>query len=664
MAKRDLTTLIKWHEDWAFQMQEAFRLSKRDDQYRHGNQWTREDLDTLRDRNQPPVVINRIASKVNFILGTEVKTRTDPVAKPRTRAHEDASQAATDALRFVADKNNLNRIRGKVASNLFVQGYGGSIQEVEVTGEGKKKRIEIKVRHAPWDRLWFDPHSSESDFSDALYKGLVTWMYPEDVLERYGNKEAGTGVGRAATQKIIDETFASPASHATADATGLQEDKPTRWADTQRKRIKVCEVYYRSAEGCREAHFTRAGFFIKPRLTKYKDENGRPECPLVMRSAYIDDENQRYGIVRNMISPQDEINKRRSKALHLLSVRTVIADHGAVDDQYKAQSELSKPDGWVTKNPGRELQISSSGDFTQGHMALLSEAKNEIDQVGPHAALVGSDTTALSGRAILARQQGGSMELEPLFDELRGYLLDVHRQLWNRVRQFWKQEMWIRVRDDPSRKGFRFVALNKRTTRAKRVAELVEDDVELIDAMRIVGIPDETVDEMEQALEQAQQAGAPEEVIIQTLASSEIMQETITANDVGALDVDIILEEGPDTINIEMEQFEQLAQMRNAGMEIPVKVMFEASQLRNKRELIAMIEAGEEEAAQQQQAATQATVAQLEQQGQLEQAETASKIERDGAASEKDRALAQKHQVEAVAKAGEIQPAIVSQQLS
>ena len=55
-------------------------------------------------------------------------------------------------------------------------------------------------------------------------------------------------------------------------------------------------------------------------------------CPLFMQSAYVDRNNNRYGEVRPMISPQDEINKRRSKALHLLTMRQTKAERGAVDD--------------------------------------------------------------------------------------------------------------------------------------------------------------------------------------------------------------------------------------------------------------------------------------------------------------------------------------------
>ena len=58
-----------------------------------------------------------------------------------------------------------------------------------------------------------------------------------------------------------------------------------------------------------------------------------------MQSGYVDRDNNRYGAIKDMIGPQDEINKRRSKALHLLTMRQVVAEQGAVEDVDAARAE-------------------------------------------------------------------------------------------------------------------------------------------------------------------------------------------------------------------------------------------------------------------------------------------------------------------------------------
>ena len=57
-------------------------------------------------------------------------------------------------------------------------------------------------------------------------------------------------------------------------------------------------------------------------------------------------------------------------------------------------------------------------------------------------------SNAASGRAIIASQQGGQIQLGHLSDRLRNLDIRVFRAIWARIRQFWTAEKWIRVTDD------------------------------------------------------------------------------------------------------------------------------------------------------------------------------------------------------------------------
>ena len=65
------------------------------------------------------------------------------------------------------------------------------------------------------------------------------------------------------------------------------------------------------------ATLTRVGFLAEPMKSPWLDHKARSTSGLIMASAHTDRENNRYGMVRDLISEQDEINKRRSKAPHL-----------------------------------------------------------------------------------------------------------------------------------------------------------------------------------------------------------------------------------------------------------------------------------------------------------------------------------------------------------
>lgn len=651
MAAVELETLVRWYNAWEDASSENRSMSQRDRDYFDGKQWTEDELSTLANRNQPPITMNRIALKINALRGHEIKTRRDPVAYPRTSAHEDAAEAITDALRFVADKEHLHPIRARVAKNMAIEGFGGCVVEVEKDGD----QVEVRIRHVQSGNMWADPHSHEPDYSDANYKGIVIWMDRDDALATYPKAKdviesavEGGGVGMGAFE---------------------HEDKPTLWSDTQRKRIKVCEIYYKKAGDWYVSHYTRAGFLVEPQIVAFKDEKGNTVCPLIMRSANIDSENNRYGIVRNMISPQDSINKRESKALHIANNNRVIYTKGAVEDIHYAMSQFARPDGAVevvdpNVNPNARFEPVPNTDFMQHQFALLESAKREIDQQAPSAPDPAA-IAAASGRGELIRQEDSTKSLEWFFDELRNWQLDVYRHIFWRIRQFWRGERWLRVRDDEARKGFRFVGLNRRTTRGQRLQDLLQKEVPFQGALGMSGFDEQEVQGIMQVVGQAQQQGLQEEQVLPQLLQMPAMAQPFTENDVESLDVDIVIEEAQDSAVIQHEQFTKLVSMQKAGADIPMDVILEASQLRNKRQLIEASQERQKQQgeAQQQQEQLQQQLIQQQQQmeqfaQQLEQVKVEAQAQRDLASAENQKALAMKHAAEAGEKTGDASVAL------
>lgn len=566
---------IAWFRDAESTTARAREASERDRDYYDNKQLTEKQKKALAKRGQPPVIINRIKRKIDFLRGVEMQQRSDPRAYPRTPKEEQSAEAATDALRFVVDSTSYPQTRSAVWENLLIEGFGGCIVRVKerapkrqalmsgtAMGGRPAPEYEIEIEHVPWDRLFYDPHSRRPDFSDARYLGVVLWMDRDEAVEMFpeAEKHFATMMNEAATDSVT------------------YDDRPkwTEWADSKRNRVRIVMMHYKEKGSWYWCAFTM-GAELESGDSPYLDEDGDTEPELIMASAYTDRENNRYGVVREMIDPQDEINKRRSKLLHQLTMRQFVYEKGAVADVQHAKAELAKPDGGVEVNPNKFFELLENGAQIQGQFELLQEAKNEIDLLGPNASMAGKDPKDQSGRAIIAQQQGGYIEIGPLMDRLRDFNVRVYRAIWNRVRQFWTDERWIRVTDDE--RNVRFVALN----RVRPAIEVARDRLEQ-EGM--------APDEMQQALAMLQQQ--PE------------AQMPMKENDVASMDVDIIVEDAPDTVTIQQEQFETLATMVKAGVPIPPDVLIEASQLRNKQEILERMRGGgddpqAQQAAQQQQ---------------------------------------------------------------
>lgn len=538
----DLSVLIDQFEQAEQDTRAERELSERDRDYYDGKQLSDDELQALNLRKQPAVISNRIAPKVDALLGHERRMRTDPRAYPRTPKHEEEAQSATDAIRYVCDENKYSLVRSEAAGSLFIEGVGAVSVAIRVSN-GQR---DVSITDIPWDRFYRDPCSRRRDFSDASFKGIAIWMDEADALRDFKGK--ADVVSACYSEGIESETYG---------------DRPkVQWSDTKRKRIRVLQHWFKHEGKWHTAIFCKGGYLRDPQVSPYVDEDGEPQCAIVATSAYIDRENRRYGVVRRMISPQDEINKRKSKSLHLLNSKQVIYEKGAVPDLERMRREVARPDGAIEVKPNMRFEIVDGLALAQGQMALLQEAKAEIDASGVNPAIEG-DASAPSGRAQEMMLTSGLAEMSGLFEALRMMSWEVYRQVWYRIRQYWTEERWIRVTDDE--RNLRWVSINK---------------------------PVQQWEQMAQKAEQSGQPLAPEQ--LQQLQADPMMQQVVaTQNQLAELDIDLILEDGPDSVTIQSEQYEQLVELKKADPSaIPTKAIIEASSLRNKDQILEQMEQG------------------------------------------------------------------------
>lgn len=565
--------------DFLNQTFDARIMSEKCRDYYDNKQWTDEEVSTLRARGQAAITYNRVKTKVQGLKGLYISRRTDPKAYARTPKHEKSSQAITDALRYVKDVNKLDHIKVDVADNFFVEGYGGVI----VTDRDG----EPKITQIPWDRIYFDPHSRRKDFKDARYMGIVMWMGEEEFNERFPNSKFEDCLLNSSDG---DETF---------------EDRP-RWVGGGQgnKRVRVAQEFFKEKGTWKMCYFCGDHEIIKKQDSPFLDEDGEPTNPIELVGSYIDRDNQRFGEVLYFLDVQDEINHRRSKALALLSHRQTAARRGAITDIRKMKRELSDPLGHVEYNGERgDFEVLQTNDMAQGQFELMQQSMQEMDATSFNAELAGQRQGDLSGNAVEKLQSAGLISTEELFFCLKDWEERVYTQIWWRILTNWDEEKWVKVTDDY--KNLRYVGFNVEVTFGERLKEVVEDK-SLPESQRMQAA------QVLQLLTQAQDPRLGEMVEVQ--------------NPIPELEMDIIIDHAPDTINIQNEQFRMIAEIAQARPEIPVYEVLELSQLRNKDEIIQRLMQRERAMMQAQQQAMQS-------QEQRENAKVQSQVQRDSAAA-------------------------------
>jgi hypothetical protein len=469
--------------------------------YRHGSQYTSEQTATYNKRKQPIVTYNRIAPKVNGVVGLIEKLRQAPKAYPRTPKEEAGADLATAVVRYVVDEQQFKTLSPFCGQDAAIDGLSG----IEITLEkGDQGDPEIGLAKVEGDDFFYDPRSYDLDFTDCRYMGVAKWLDLEMVIEMFPDKE----------QEIRDSVESG------TDLT-TNSDRDNKWyvSDGDAKRVRVIDHWYMmKGEWCYCIY--TGSVKLAEGKSYFTDQKGKSFCKFVMFSANVDQDGDRYGFVRQFKSVQDEINQRRSKSLHILNSRRILAEDGAFDDIEKTRLEAIRPDGVVIHNKGFEASFDDGIKMqeTEAQLKFLQEAKEELDSYGPTLSLVGDIGANLSGRAISLQQQAGIAQLGPFMVSYKAWKLRVYRAIWNAVRQHWKAERWIRVTDDEN--SVNFVGLNQVSTNP------------------MTGMP-------------------------------------TMVNQVSALDVDIIMEEGPDTINMMADTWEALSALAQNGAEIPPAILLE-----------------------------------------------------------------------------------------
>ncbi len=318
-------------------------------------------------------------------------------------------------------------------------------------------------------------------------------------------------------------------------------DSDRKWfmqTDT-RKQLRLIDHWYMVGNEWRWCIYTGATV-LADGVSYLVDEKKRTFCKYVMYSANVDQDGDRYGFVRNMQSSQDEINQRRSKGLHTLNSRRLIVRKDTGNDIEEQRREAARPDGVIqyVGDTAPQFDDAAKNAELQGQIAFLEDAKNEIENYGFNPALIGQGVDRLSGKAMQFQQQAGIAELGPYLSAFKNWKLRVYRGAWCAVRSHWTAERWIRVTDD--------------------------DDVAQFLAINQMGVDPRT--------------GLPALI-----------------NSLGALDVDVIIDEGPDTINQQQDIYDTLSLMGEKGQPVPPKLIIEASPLPGKTKK-RMLEALEEQA--------------------------------------------------------------------
>lgn len=437
-----------------------------DQDFYDGLQWDPEDVDALRERGQWPLVYNLVAPVCNWIIGTQKRTPLDWKILPRRAAGSELADVKTELMKYISDTSNEPWAISAAFKDAVIVGLGW----LENGVRGDDGDEPVFAAYESWRNMLYDSSGKERDQSDWRYMFRWKWVDEDLALALFPDRKE---VIEQAVRRSMDlvtggldesgEEFwylgqvigqGDPSKALSFDRRSYISD--TTYLNFRRRRVRLIEGWYTvpvrkkilrgfpdlNGQSFDRENPTHLSALESGAVSLFDSMTWEMRCAVFTERAMLwmgpspythnrypftpiwcyrrGRDNAPYGVVRGLRDPQEDYNKRASKALWMLSTNRIVMEDGAVDDIELLREEAARPDGIIVHNRGTQLEISNDIQLADAQLELMDRDNRHIQaSSGVTDELMGRQTNAVSGKAIEARQLQGSVSTAEIFDNLR-----------------------------------------------------------------------------------------------------------------------------------------------------------------------------------------------------------------------------------------------------
>lgn len=598
------------------------KKAERCDSFFVGKQWEQEDIDALRLARRPALTINKIISTMSTIMGEQIYNRNEVAYRPAGQgASSDVADALTKVWTHIASNNQLNWLRSDVFATGIIRSRGFYDVRMDfgdnMRGDVRLKQLNSKnvvidpdaEEYDPdtWNDVfitkWLTAHETGDLYGEAAMDYLKdregsTFPYAYDVIERVRDRFAGhtltASYGMRDPQyvrkniRVVERQHRKLASqkHFVDIATGETRPIPDAW---DRNRIAATLERYQGQLNVLKRKVKRIrwtviadNYVLHDDWSPYKHLTTVPFFPHFHYG-------QTVGLVENLLSPQELLNKVSSQELHVVNtsansgwkVKTGALQNMTIEElkSMGAQTgivlELNDMEGAEKINPNNTPQGMDRISYkSEEHMKTISGISDSMQ---------GMDREDVAAKAITAKRQSGQTNLVRVMDNLERTDWFLARAVLDLVQEYYTEE---------------------------RMLHITQADI----------------------------TNTPETITVNQYdpATDKIL------NDLTLGEYSIVITSTPDRATLEDSQFEQAKALKELGVAIPDSVLIENSRLQRRGDIIKQMQAAQDSPEAQQKAqlemrAMEANVSKLE--GEAKEKHTKSAL--DEARAQKESITAQ-----------------------
>lgn len=433
--------------------------------YVDGNQLDSALLQRLREVGIPPAKENIIGPAIAAVCGYEAKTRTDWRVTPDG---DPQGQDVADALNYRLNQAERHSKADDAMSAAFRPQCSVGLGWVEVSRSKDPFGYNKRCRYVHRNEIYWDMRAKEPDLSDAGWllrekytkKARAKAAFPKhaDLID---NADSASGMGGYGGYVV--EGGMSTGLQPGADINRAWTTKEQSWYRRETDEVCIVELWYRrwvsvfvlKLRGGRAVEFdqdnpahqaavmsgqgilekatvarVRRSYWMGPHLLS--DEASpypHPHFPYVPFWGYREDMTGiPFGLVRDMLFPQDNLNSTIAKLRWGLAATRTERTKGAVamsDDQFRRQ--VARPDADIVldaehfrANPGARFEVKRDFQLNSQQFQLMSDSRASIERVsGVTASMQGRQGTARSGLQEQTQLEQSQVSIADLMDNFK-----------------------------------------------------------------------------------------------------------------------------------------------------------------------------------------------------------------------------------------------------
>jgi len=212
----------------------------------------------------------------------------------RTLDDQQVAEAKTKLYDYIQYNSRTDDELDRMVKDAFVTGRGWLYVYPEVEG----KNSDIKHSFVDYRDVFVDSLSKRDDMTDSRYVHYGVFTDTDIIATQF--------------KKFTEYSAESPFGFETSS-----DDQMIWFQNGNRDRVRLINTWYRDENG--DVHTV---VWVKGQILYYKKQPySTNRFPFVQYTIERTMENMPYGIVKSMVSAQDEVNKRHSKALHYMNTK-------------------------------------------------------------------------------------------------------------------------------------------------------------------------------------------------------------------------------------------------------------------------------------------------------------------------------------------------------